>query len=139
MAFTYELTETIDPSALRDIVNNTGADIGPSLLVTGSYDAASLPAAVSDPVIAVTRDTAKGTGTNLHGRAAIRGLLQVTAGSGGFTKGQRLMPEANTGKAIPWTVAGGSNATIIGIAQQTVAANAVGLVEFNATGQFGQG
>lgn len=137
MAFTYESTETIDPAALRDIVSAEGsATISQGMVVTGTYGAATRPAAVSDAPIAIARqDIAAGT----RGRAAVRGLIPVLAGTGGFTAGDRLMPEAATGKLITWTASTGSNASIVGVAHQTVAANALGLAEINCTGALGQG
>ncbi len=137
MAFSYDNTETVDPAAQRNYLSAEGSStISTGLLMTGSYDAATLPAAASDPIIGVAReDIAAGK----RGRGAIRGLFPVVAGTGGWTKGARLMPEAATGKAIAWTASTGANATIIGIAQTTTAANATGLAELNLTGALGQG
>lgn len=136
MAYLNENTETIDPSALRDVVNTESATIAAGSLVKGSYGAALLPTAISSTVIAVTReDIAAGK----RGRAANRGLLPVLAGSGGYSAGDRLMPEANTGKAIPWAASTGNNATVIGIAHTAAAADALGLVEFYGSGAMGQG
>jgi len=136
MAYTPEFTEVIDPAALRTIVNSSVADIGPNLLLTGDYATGALPAAISDPIIGVTRATIyAGKG----GRTAVRGFMAIYAGSGGVTKGQRVMPEAATGKVIPWSASAGANATVVGIAHTTASANGLCMVEFNCTGQLSQG
>lgn len=144
--FIYDLTEIV--KRLSSAFNNSGSDIAPYLLVTGTEDAATLPQNISDVVIGVTRNSGRNQGSSTdygikngyRGSIGIEGRFPVTAGSGGWTAGQRLMPETGgTGRAIPWAPSGGSNATIIGIAVTTVSAGQVGPVEFEAKGGFGQG
>ena len=130
-----DLTTVPDERKLRTGYNATGSDYALGLALTGSYGACTVPTAKTDPIVGVTRAIMK---AGYQGSLATSGLELVLAGTGGFSKGQRLMPEANTGKAIPWSAAAGANATILGIAQSDAAEGALGLCELGV-GAMGQG
>lgn len=137
MAFAYDsTTEIVRESDLRDGYNGTGSDIASASIVAGYSGAVTLPAATTAIIYGVSRQIIK---DGKHGSVAKSGLVQVLAGTGGYSAGQRLMPEANTGKAIPWTAAAGVNASILGVAQTSAAANATGLVELAGPGIIAQG
>jgi hypothetical protein len=110
-----ELTEL--PESLRDGLNSTGSTIVAKRIVTGQADAISLPGADTDAVYGVTRGDVK---DKAHGSIMVRGKAIITAGTGGVTKGQRIKPEAATGKGITW----GSAKSIVGVAMTTAAADA---------------
>lgn len=116
--------------------NNTNDDIPAKRLVTGTDAAVTLPAATTDAVFALTRETLK---SKAYGGTLMRGRGICTAGTGGVTAGQRIMPEANTGKGIPWAPAGGANASVAGTAMTTAAADADFEIELLGPGAIAQG
>lgn len=125
MAQSYDATEI--PEGLRAAKNSTGSDIAANRFVTGHYGAATLPAAITDKVIGATRND--GLKNGAYGSIATRGLVEVTAGVGGVTAGDRVGPEAATGKALTVAPGAGANAAVAGIAHSTAAADALCMVE----------
>ncbi len=116
--------------------NGTGVDIAAKRLVTGQEDSLALPAAVTNPIYGLTRSTIKASS---FGGILLRGKGVLTAGVGGVTKGDRIAPEAATGKGITWAPAAGANASIAGIAQSTAAADADFEIELLGPGAIAQG
>lgn len=125
MSQPLDLTEI--PEGLRSGYNGTGTDIGANLFVTGKYSAVTLPGAITAPVIGVTRNA--GITDKKYGSIATRGLVLVKVGSGGVTAGQRVGPDASTGRAIPVAPGSGVNAAVAGVCHTTQSEDEYTLVE----------
>lgn len=116
------------PESLRDGYNATGSDIASSVFVTGQEDSVTLTAATTDAIYGLTRSA--GIKTHARGSVMLRGRGICQAGTGGVTKGQRIMPEAATGKGITWT----TGHSIGGVAMTTAAADAFFEIELCGPG-----
>ena len=116
--------------------NGTGSEIPAKRLVTGQEDSIALPSAVTNAVYGLTRHAIKASS---FGGVLLRGKGILTAGVGGVTKGDRIAPEANTGKGITWAPAQGANASVVGVAQTTAAADADFEIELLGPGAIAQG
>ena len=116
--------------------NGTGVDLPAKRLVTGQEDSIALPSAVTNAVYGLTRSTIKASS---YGGVLLRGKGVLTAGTGGVTKGDRIAPEANTGKGITWAPATGVNASVAGVACSTAAADADFEIELLGPGAIAQG
>jgi hypothetical protein len=137
MTIKYELTEL--PEALRDGLNASGGAIATKRFVTGHQDSISLPAANTDAVFGVLRGqglAAPNTNiaNNVRASVMIRGKAILTAGVGGISAGQRVMPEAATGKGIAWT----SGKSVGGVAQTDAVADADFEIELTGPGSTAQ-
>lgn len=132
----YDLTEAPAVDGLRAAKNTGVSAIPAKRLVKGGEQAIALPTATTDPCYGVTYTEAPAGG---YGTVATRGRVVLTAGAGGVTKDQRIMPEANTGKGIPWSAGAGVNAGMAGIAQTTAAQDLDFVIELSAPGIVSQG
>lgn len=119
------LRQVIDGDDIRPMYNATGSDIPAGRFVkfsaVGDPPRCALPAAVDD---AITGVTVNAIANGRIGDVQIRGKAIVQAGSGGVTGGDRIMPEAATGKGITFSASADDNASICGQTAQTVAADA---------------
>ena len=91
---------------------------------------------MTNAVYGLTRSTIKASS---YGGVLLRGKGVLTAGTGGVTKGDRIAPEANTGKGITWAPATGVNASVAGVACSTAAADADFEIELLGPGAIAQG
>lgn len=115
--------------------NSTGSTIAAYLLVQGNQTSIALAAGITAVPFGITQqEIPDGT----RGDIGDGGVIIGTAGSGGVTAGQRVMPEAGgTGKLVPWSAASGANATIVGEARQSAAADQLFAVKWQPA--LGQG
>lgn len=130
------MTEAPDYHRLRAVKNAGSSAIAKGLIVKGDETAVALPTAVTQPCLGVVYEEIEASG---YGTVAMGGRVPCTAGTGGVTKGDRVMAEANTGKGIPWSASAGDNAAVIGIAQTTAAANYDFTIELSGPGITAQG
>src|SRR4051812_6527510 len=116
--------------------NPTGSTIAKYLCVQGGRTAIALAAGITAVPFGITaEDIADGE----RGDIANDGEIIATAGTGGVTQGQRLMPEAGgTGKLVTWAAGSGANATIVGECMQTANANELFTVKWGVAA-IGQG
>ena len=117
--------------------NQTAADMADGLcVVVGVVDSITLPAAIDDPIWGVTVETIK---AGVRGDVQRDGVALVRAGAGGFAAGNRLMPEAASGRAIPFAAGAGVNASYLGLALTTTAEDQLGEVDLAGPGASRQG
>lgn len=116
--------------------NASGSTIPAYRCVQGSRSSIALAAGITAVPFGITaQDIADGE----RGDIANDGEIIATAGSGGVTAGQRLMPEAGgTGKLVPWSASAGANATVVGLCMQTAAADELFTVKWGVAA-IGQG
>ena len=141
MAYTNDYYEI--PKRIQAVLNATGGtDIAPYLLIGGTEAAATLPTGSSSTVMGVSRKqgstagVAYGIKTGYYGDIGVLGRFPLTAGSAGWTAGDRLMPESGgTGRGVTITsITAGTNVTYVGRAIDTQTVGNVGLRADNTSG-----
>lgn len=130
------MTEAPEYDRLRAVKNAGGTAIAKGRIVKGDETAVALPTATTQPCYGVVYETVAASG---YGTVAIGGRVTCTAGTGGVTKGDRIMAEANTGKGITFTASTGVNASVVGIAQTTAAADYDFTIELTGPSVTAQG
>lgn len=105
-------------------------------VVVGAEDSITLPAASDDPIWGVV---ANAIPAGTRGDVQRDGVALVRAGTGGFTAGQRLMPQPATGRAIPFAAPPGTNASLLGLALTTTPEGELGECDLAGPGASRQG
>lgn len=116
--------------------NASGSTIAAFLCVQGGRTSIALAAGITAVPFGITAEAIL---NGERGDIANDGEIIGTAGTGGVTQGQRLMPEAGaTGKLVPWSAGAGANATVVGECMQTAAADETFTLKWGV-GAIGQG
>lgn len=129
-----QLAAQRDPKCIEG-ANGTGATIPAFRAVKGAPAGILLPTAITDGCWGITTADVP---DQTRGDVQYAGVAIYQAGTGGVTAGDRLVPEANTGKLITWAPGAGVNASIMGIAHLTTPADGFGEILLGV-GAIGQG
>lgn len=98
--YKYFTREIPVSEGLRSGLNSTGSTIPECIFVTGNDDAISVPGATTTPIFGVTR---KAVLDGTRGPLMQSGRAILVVGATDVVASGRVMAEAGTGKAIPWT------------------------------------